>query len=297
MTNFSIHMLSRRFYSDSAKARQLLKNAFERMQKPGYVKSDAQRDEIVKAAKELDITPDVAVQAYASTALPQQAAKGADNDRAARRRAATQADIEMFGPSQTQQFTSRDFQYDDLPSAGHLQLEEHRDAREFLRAASYELPLLAQYRSPYTPPNREKLNLRFQHFAFPNEPSHPAMAKVVLTFSPDTVGLSAEQLHKLKLLAGSRFDSNTNTVRISASRFPTQAQNKRYLVQTYERLVAMAKDGTDSFADVPLDERLARKRLAKKKDPKFHWPKEWSRPDLAPQAKEDIYTVLGNVHN
>lgn len=293
----------RRAYSDSAKARQLLKNAFKRMESAGYRKTDAQRDEIVKAARELNVAPQVATQVYDSTALPESTGGSHSSStnvpltEAARRRAVQQVNAEMFGPPCSEQYHSADFQYDDLPSLAHLHLEEHREARKFVRAAAYELPLLAQYRSAYRAPARTE-NLKFKHFAFPTESQNPAARKVVLTFKPKSTGLPANKLHALKLLAGRRYDSARDEVRMSANNFETQAQNKRYLAQLYERLCAAARDGADSFEDVPLDERQALRRAKRSALYPLHykWPEAWSRPDLAPKAREDIYAVLGAHH-
>lgn len=290
----------RRAYSDSAKARQLLSNAFERMERAGYQKTDAQRAEIIKAARELNVAPQVAAQAYDSTAPAASKSSGssaaAPVTETARRRAAQQANTEMFGPPRSEQYQSADFQYDDLPSLAHLHLEEHRDIRKFVRAAAYELPLLAQYRSAYRPAApAQGETLKFKHFAFLQEPNNPAASKVVLTFTPESTGLPAERLHALKVLAGRRYDSVRNEVRMSANNFETQAQNKRYLAQLYERLVAAARDGEDNFEDVPIDERQALRRAKRSAlYPSHHkWPEAWSRPDLAPKPREDIYAVLG----
>lgn len=291
-------MQFRRYYADFAKARQLLSNAFQRMEKTGYVKSDAQREEIVKAAKELNIAPDVANQAYESAMSPPSGTSGPGKsssntqpvlNEAQRRKLAQQVDIEMFGPPRNEQYESAEFQYDDMPSLAHLHLEEHRTAREFIRSAAYELPLLAQYRSAYRPPQKHE-NLRFKHFAFPREENHPASTKVVLTFAPESTNLSEDNLHKLKLLAGRRFDSVRNEIRISANQFATQAQNKHYLAQIYSKLVAAASEG-ETFSDIPLDQRHVLRR-EQKRHTKVSWPEAWSRPDLAPKPKEDIYSVL-----
>lgn len=295
-------MQFRRYYS--AKARQLLSNAFQRMEKPGYVKSEAQRKEIVDAAKELNIAPSVASQAYDSAVASGSGNAGANAgasgsgknvqpnlSAAQRQKLAQQTDVDMFGPPKSEQYESSEFQYDDLPSLAHLHLEEHRTAREFIRSAAYELPLLSQYRSQYRAPKPTE-NLRFKHYSFPKEENHPASTKVVLAFTPESTNIAPENLHKLKLLAGRRFDSEKNEIRISANQFGTQAQNKHYLAQIYSKLLAAASEG-EKFDDVALDQRHVVKRM-KKQPTKVQWPEEWSRPDLAPKQKEDIYSVIGS---
>ena len=36
----------------------------------------------------------------------------------------------------------KEWQFDDISSAGHDELEQHREAREYARIAAYEMPLL-----------------------------------------------------------------------------------------------------------------------------------------------------------
>lgn len=202
-------------------------------------------------------------------------------------------DIAMFATPTGADF-NRPFEFDDLPSAGHLQLEEHRTYREFVRLAAYTLPQLSEFATEYRAPAKGE-NLKFKHFTFVGE-SHPAERKVVLTFSPESTGLENKQLHKLKLLAGPRYDADRNEIKIASDRFPEQAQNKRYLGHLYSRLVQTAQDASDDFADVPLDQRVTERRRAHRRGlyPEHKFPKEWNRPDLAPKPKDDIVAALSS---
>jgi len=135
--------------------------------------------------------------------------------------------------------------------------------------------------------------LRFRYTTYMGE-FHPAERKVVVTFSPADLGLTEAEQLKMKKLAGPRYDPEKDFIKMSCESFDHQAQNKRYLVDQVDRLIAAAKvglvllwsgeavtpieiqilltstqDPTDMFEDIPLD--LRHHRI--KKHPKF--PKEW----------------------
>ena len=99
--------------------------------------------------------------------------------------------------------------------------------------------------------------------------SHPAEKKVVVQFAPDDLKLTPVQTSKLKKLAGPRYNPETDMVKMSCESYEHQAQNKLYLSNLVHDLIAAAKDGKDTFEDVPLDTRHHRVRAK----PKF--PKEW----------------------
>lgn len=100
--------------------------------------------------------------------------------------------------------------------------------------------------------------------------NHGGSRKVVMDFSPQNLpDLSTPQQNKLIKLLGSRYDPNSTTAKMSSDRFPTSAQNKRYLIDTLERLMAEARDGQDMFEDVPFDFRHAKPKK------KFEFPEEW----------------------
>lgn len=99
--------------------------------------------------------------------------------------------------------------------------------------------------------------------------NHPAEKKVVVQFAPDDLGLTQVQTNKLKKLAGARYNPETEIVKMSCESYPNQAQNKRYLSNQVDDLIAAAKDPKDTFEDVPLDTR----HHTPTKKPRF--PKEW----------------------
>ncbi|ROV96480.1 hypothetical protein VSDG_05460 [Cytospora chrysosperma] len=160
-----------------------------------------------------------------------------------------------------------EFDENDMTDLAHAKLEEHREQRAYARIAIWEMPLLAKYAKPFEPPAMDQ-PLRFRYTSYMGE-YHPAEKKVVVEFSPADFGLTEVQEMKLKKLAGPRYNPEKDTIKMSCESFEHQAQNKRYLAETVEKLVIEAKDPTDTFEDVPLDLRHHRFKVK----PKF--PKEW----------------------
>ncbi|ANB13789.1 mitochondrial 37S ribosomal protein RSM24 [Sugiyamaella lignohabitans] len=146
--------------------------------------------------------------------------------------------------------------------------------------------------SPYRPPSDESV-LTFKYNTFLGE-DHPAGKKVTVQFSPSELGLTAAQKHKLCLLAGARYNSDTDVVTISSSKFPQQAQNKRFLGDILKSLLEAARDESDTFADVPLETRhmVAKRRRNKPVRPRVEFPEAWNRPQDAPKPKDDIVSVI-----
>ena len=63
------------------------------------------------------------------------------------------------------------------------------------------------------------------------------------------------QQNKLIKLAGVRYNPDLETVKMSCEKFDTLQQNKRFLGDTISALINEAKDGKDTFEDVPFDFR------------------------------------------
>ncbi|TKA30731.1 hypothetical protein B0A50_02451 [Salinomyces thailandicus] len=162
------------------------------------------------------------------------------------------------------------YEDDDISSLGHAELDQHRELREMVRIAAWEMPALTALHKRFKAPDRRQLPLRWRYTTYMGE-SHPAARKVVVEFRPqDLPELDAQQKAKLLKLAGPRWNPRTGVVKMSCESFETQAQNKRFLGDTIEKLVAEARDTEgDSFADVPLDTRHV-KAAAR---PRF--PTEW----------------------
>jgi small subunit ribosomal protein S35 len=99
--------------------------------------------------------------------------------------------------------------------------------------------------------------------------SHPSENKVVVQFAPDDLKLTDVQTSKLKKIAGARYNPETEMIKMSSNSFQHSAQNKAYLSNLIDDLIAAAKDPKDTFEDIPLDTR----HHTFKSKPKF--PKEW----------------------
>lgn len=162
------------------------------------------------------------------------------------------------------------FETDDLSSLAHAELAHHRELRQHLRLAAWEMPLLAQLATPYTKPDAAKYPLRWRYTTYMGE-LHPASNKVVVEFYPANLpDLTRQQVQTLKKLAGVRYDPVKKIIKMSCDSFEMQAANKRYLGDVIQTLITEAKDpNADHFADIPLDTRHAKPRR------KLRFPSEW----------------------
>jgi len=186
----------------------------------------------------------------------------------------------------TDEIGEDDFEEDDIMAMGHAKLEEHREFREYARIAVWEMPLLSKLAKPFQPPTEEQA-LRFRYTTYMGE-FHPADRKVVVEFCPkDMPGLTEAQQLKLKKLAGARYNPEKDIIKMSCERFEHQAQNKRYLGDLVDKMIATAKDPTDMFEDLPLDTRHHKFK------PQLRFPKEWylteeRKTELQQQRKQAL---------
>jgi small subunit ribosomal protein S35 len=103
---------------------------------------------------------------------------------------------------------------------------------------------------PFQPPVDGEV-LRFRYTTYMGE-FHPADRKVVVEFSPvDLADLTPAQQLKLKKLAGSRYNPEKDTIKMSCERFEHQAQNKRYLGDLVDKMIATAKVGNLATTATP----------------------------------------------
>ncbi|KAG6828712.1 hypothetical protein H0H92_007020 [Tricholoma furcatifolium] len=192
-----------------------------------------------------------------------------------------------------------DFDDDDTTSAGHLMLREQRRVLYYLRLIEHEMPKLVAYRKPFIPPTPETpLIVRSVDYA---GEEHPATAKRVIVVPVDQLPLdSAAAVHKLRLLAGSRWtldppadagvrkDSNWGSgyIKISCESFPNPAMNLKWASDALDRLVSEANRKPKDFKNVPLDVRHIRSKLEKAKRGDHLRGRLLHRPSIAdfPQA-------------
>lgn len=172
------------------------------------------------------------------------------------------------------------YKFDEYPTSAQDLVRDFRDIMEFNRKAAYELPQLTEFKKQYQPHDAKKQPLTFKYTRYIGE-THPAERKVVLTFKVADLGLQDAAAHKLKLLAGSRYDYTNDQVTMSSDKFNEPAQNHAFLSEVVQDLIKEAGVSPEEFADVPLDKRHVDARLnkMKRKNKKFHqFPKEWSQP-------------------
>ncbi|KAL8820467.1 MAG: hypothetical protein Q9223_001328 [Gallowayella weberi] len=196
-----------------------------------------------------------------------------------------------------------DFDGDDITSTAHGELEQHREIREYARIAAWEMPMLSKLAKPFVPPPLDK-PLRLRYTTYMGE-THPAANKVVLEFcTRDLPGLTEAQRIKLIKLVGVRYNPTTDLVKMSCEMFETQAQNKRYLGDLVDTLMAEAKDASDMFEDVPFDFRHHKPK------PKYKFPEQWKLTEerraqleenrrqsaLREQEREETGRLVDGVH-
>lgn len=198
-----------------------------------------------------------------------------------------------------------EFENDDITSTAHGELEQHREMREYARIMAWDMPLLysrvslhlpedlcvmgattrtmadieLDHIQPFQAPTAAQ-PLRFRYTTYLGE-EHPAARKVVLTFSPQALpDLTEVQTNKLIKLLGVRYNPSTKSAKISCELHPTPAQNKRYLGDLLEKLLTEARDGEDTFEDVPFDFRHHKPRE------EHLFPEEWKMTEERRQALE-----------
>lgn len=278
---------------------EILSIGFRRMREvQGYEKSEQEIAPLLKAAQKLGISESKLREIYDNTdihsatvdpSLSTGYEPGSDAERLYL--------LNTLNVNQPIQEAHRPFKYDDIPALGHLQLRNHRVQRQYNRIAAYELPQLSQFAQPYRK-RTEKQAVRLRYTTYFGE-QHPAESKVVASFkTSDLKDLTEAQRHKLRLLAGVRYDHETDVVKISATAFSEAAQNVTYIGEILRNLLKEAKDSKDTFADIPLrtSHVEARKRRNKNAYRKFEYPENWKRPEDAPKPKDDILTKLAEKY-
>merc|ERR1712093_766181 len=172
-----------------------------------------------------------------------------------------------------------DFKYDDVPLAQHYKFEADRERLHLLRIIQFHFPQIKKHAQQYTPPPASSfITVRTQHHL--GAPGHPASRKAVLTVPLAELvehrKLSDASLHKLKLLAGARFDPERNEIKISADRFPSVRMNTKWASDALDRLLHEAEDLTDDERHPP--------RPAPCRDPEHKEGQEESRARKGPEG-------------
>ncbi|CAG8132983.1 unnamed protein product [Penicillium nalgiovense] len=176
---------------------------------------------------------------------------------------------------------------DEITSMAHAEMELHREMREYARITAWDMPMLSKLAKPFTLPPPTHI-LRFRYTTYMGE-QHPAEPKVVVELASRDLTpkyLTEAQRQTFLKLAGTRYNPQTDIIRMSSEKFGSRAQNKRYLADVVNSMVKEAKEG-DSFADIPLDLRHHKQKT------RLQFPESWNmtearRNQLAARRKERL---------
>lgn len=283
---------------------EIIDIGFRRMREiPNYQKSENELRPLLVAAQELGIPEKNIRDIYNNTDLKTETQNvsttpGADSGFEPGSKREEAFLINNVRLAQPMNKAHRPYVYDDISSLGHLQLNNHRLQRQYNRIAAYELPQLAEFATPFRQ-RTDKQVVKMRYTTYMGE-THPAESKVVATFKTSQLkDLTPEQLHKLRLLAGTRYDPEQDEVKISCNSFPEAAQNATYIGTLLRNLLTESTDPKgDSFADIPLrtSHVAARKRRNKSLYPQHEFPEAWKRPQDAPKPKSDVFTELAKQY-
>lgn len=177
------------------------------------------------------------------------------------------------------------YKFDEYPTAAQDIVRDFRDVMEFNRKAAFELPQLAKFRQEYVPVDSKEKPIVYKYTRFIGE-AHPAERKVALQFKVADLNLAPAEAHKLKLLAGTRYNYLDDVVLMSCEKYLEPAQNAAFMDEILQDLVAEAKRNPEEFASVPLDKRHIEAKLGKSKRKNkqtIPFPKDWERPMTAAQ--------------
>ncbi|KAJ5477916.1 hypothetical protein N7530_003425 [Penicillium desertorum] len=176
---------------------------------------------------------------------------------------------------------------DEITSMAHAEMELHREMREYARITAWDMPMLSKLAKPFTLPPQTHI-LRFRYTTYMGE-QHPAEPKVVVELASRDLTpkyLTEAQRQTFLKLAGTRYNPQTDIIRMSSEKFGSRAQNKRYLADVVNSMIKEAKEG-DSFADIPLDLRHHKQKT------RLQFPESWNmtearRNQLAARRKERL---------
>lgn len=111
------------------------------MEKKGYRKSESDAEALLEAGKELGISEQEVRKIYdqidPNLSTPYSKLSPAE------RAKVDQLDLKAFSTPSVEN-AHDPFEYDDIPSLGHLQLQDHRNQRHYNRVAAYDLPQLSR---------------------------------------------------------------------------------------------------------------------------------------------------------
>ncbi|PWY88519.1 37S ribosomal protein Rsm24 [Aspergillus heteromorphus CBS 117.55] len=171
------------------------------------------------------------------------------------------------------------FNDDEITSMAHAELELHREIREYTRIAAWVMPSLSALAQPFTlPPSTHILRFRYTTYMGEQHPSEPKVVVELCSKDLTPTYLTEPQRQTFLKLVGTRYNPQTDIVRISCEKFGARAQNKRYLGDVIKTLIKEAKEG-DAFTDIPLDVRHHKPKVTRR------FPDEWV---MTPERKKQL---------
>ena len=99
--------------------------------------------------------------------------------------------------------------------------------------------MIAAYAKPFEAPTKDQI-LKFKSHTYLGE-GHPVEKKAVLSVKVADLGLNETEKHKFLLLSGPRYNVNTEELVMSSEKFPHRKQNKKFLIDTLQKLIKEAK--------------------------------------------------------
>ncbi|KAH3685638.1 hypothetical protein WICPIJ_003385 [Wickerhamomyces pijperi] len=203
--------------------------------------------------------------------------------------------FELSNANYEDNYNPEKFQYDEYPENAQQIIRDHRDQREYNRIAAYEMPHLAKYRQEYKPATNSPLKFKFINYL--GESEFKANHKVSLLVKLSDLGLNEKQQHKFKVLSGTRYNYDTDEIKISLNKHNSSTANAKELSVIFQNLLRESKDLTDDFSDIPLDKRFFNKQKSNEHNKKLarynlKFPEEWKKPENAPKK---VKTVLDLV--
>ncbi|OMJ10087.1 37S ribosomal protein S24, mitochondrial [Smittium culicis] len=157
---------------------------------------------------------------------------------------------------------------DDHHILGHWLLNSIRDVRKYVRKEKFEIPTLSEFSKPFALPPKENI-LKFQTNRVLGKPEDPLNRRVTMTLKVSDLNLSPKDLHVFLLLVGPRYNSETDTLKMSSDSELTSSLNKKKISDTLDALLSEAKNSKEKFEDVPLV------KYKHKSKPSYEFPKEW----------------------
>lgn len=199
--------------------------------------------------------------------------------------------FELSNENYEDNYSPEKFQYDEYPENAQQIIRDHRDQREYNRIAAYEMPHLSKYRQEYK--RAENSPLKFKFINYLGESEFKANNKVSLLAKLEDLGLNEKQQHKFKVLSGTRYNYDTEEIKISLNKHNSSTANAKELSVIFQNLLNEAKDLKDDFSDIPLDKRFFNKQKSndhnKRLDRyKLKFPEEWKKPENAPKKVKSL---------